>query len=160
LNWARLTPWRTAIAGFFDDPACRPCFDALTQIDIECDSPLHESRKALLLIGWLASSLNWKWAEKPDLQNSKQMPISVNLNCRKRDIDQLRSVKLTSRDSEFLISLMPDELYLRSKITIQKEKRGTQLIKLPEQTLSAFLNKELTILGHDRIYERAIQFLV
>jgi glucose-6-phosphate dehydrogenase assembly protein OpcA len=39
-------------------------------------------------------------------------------------------------------------------------KRGTQLVKLPEQTLSAFMNKDLTILGHDGIYERAIQFLI
>jgi glucose-6-phosphate dehydrogenase assembly protein OpcA len=160
LNWARLTPWRTAIAGFFEDPGCRPCFDELTHIEVECESPLRESRKALLFLGWLASSLNWKWAEKPHLQNSKQMPISVNLQCSQGDSDRLRGVKLISHNSEFLISLMPDELYLRSNITIQKEKRGTQLVKLPEQTLSAFLNKELTILGHDRIYERAIQFFV
>ena len=159
LNWARLTPWRSAIAGFYEHPVCRPCFDELTHIEVECASPFQESRNALLLLGWLASSLNWKWAERPHLQNSKQQRITVTLHCSQSNSDQLRSVRLISRDSEFVVSVLPDALYLQSEITIQKEKRGTQLVKLPEQNLSAFLNKEVTILGHDRIYERAIQFL-
>ena len=160
LNWAKLTPWRTAIAGFFDDPGCRPCFESLTHIEVECESPLKESRKAHLLLAWLASSLNWKWAERPNLQNSKQEYISVNLRCTQSDSDRLRKVRLIARDSEFVISIVPDASYLQSEFTIQEEKRGMQLIQLREQTLSAFLNKEVTILGHDRVYERAIQFLV
>ncbi len=160
LNWARLTPWRSALAGFYEHPDCRPYYEDLTQIEIECESPLQESRKALLLLGWLASSLNWRWAERPHLQNSKQQRISVSLRCNQSDSDRLRRVRLISRDAEFVVSVVPDASYLQAEITIQKEKRGTQLIKLPEQTLSAFLNKEVTILGHDRIYERAIQFLL
>ncbi|MCI0603643.1 glucose-6-phosphate dehydrogenase assembly protein OpcA [bacterium] len=160
LNWSRLTPWRSAIAGFYEHSLCRPCFEELTQIEVECGSPFQESRKALLLVGWLASSLNLKWAEKPHLLNSRQERIAVNLHCGRSDSDQLQSVRLISRNSEFLVSAMPDVSYLQSQITIQKQNQGTQLIKLPEQDLSAFLNKEVTILGHDRIYERAIQFLV
>src|SRR5262245_40569551 len=37
LNWSRLTPWRAAIAGFFDIPEFRYYLDKIERIEIECE---------------------------------------------------------------------------------------------------------------------------
>jgi glucose-6-phosphate dehydrogenase assembly protein OpcA len=72
LAWARLTPWRAALAGLYDVPAYRPDLDGLNRIVVEYSAagvdggPVSEKGSVstapgvLLLVGWLASRLGWK----------------------------------------------------------------------------------------------------
>lgn len=61
LNWARLTPWRELTAQFFDT---RPFLPHLRRLDdVRIDYVATDSGallRALLLAGWLASSLEWE----------------------------------------------------------------------------------------------------
>jgi glucose-6-phosphate dehydrogenase assembly protein OpcA len=65
LNWSRITPWRQLIAQCFDAPERRPHLDLLSEVVIEYEgeSPRLATQRAqgLLLTGWLASRLGWKF---------------------------------------------------------------------------------------------------
>jgi glucose-6-phosphate dehydrogenase assembly protein OpcA len=72
LAWARLTPWRAALAGLYDVPAYRPDLDRLNRILVEYSAAGAGGGAAsgqgsasiapgvLLLVGWLAGRLGWK----------------------------------------------------------------------------------------------------
>jgi glucose-6-phosphate dehydrogenase assembly protein OpcA len=58
LAWLRSTPWRERVAATFDPPNLRPDLYAISALNVR-----HHPESAvagLLLIGWLASRLNWK----------------------------------------------------------------------------------------------------
>ncbi len=67
LNWQRSAPWRELIAQFFDTPVLRPYLHTISHLLIEYAGTEADGRtvgvsnpaQALLLVGWLASSLNW-----------------------------------------------------------------------------------------------------
>lgn len=62
--WARLNPWRTLIAQFFDPPAGQTCLADLDEVAIDYAEPDAAGRSglsgALLLTSWLASRLAWQ----------------------------------------------------------------------------------------------------
>jgi glucose-6-phosphate dehydrogenase assembly protein OpcA len=58
LAWLRTTPWRERVAATFDPPNLRPDLHAISGVTVR-----HHPESAaagLLLVGWLASRLNWK----------------------------------------------------------------------------------------------------
>jgi glucose-6-phosphate dehydrogenase assembly protein OpcA len=58
LAWLRSTPWRERIAATFDPPALRAELCEITAITVRHHP--DSTVAALLLIGWLASRLNWQ----------------------------------------------------------------------------------------------------
>jgi glucose-6-phosphate dehydrogenase assembly protein OpcA len=58
LAWLRSTPWRERIAATFDPPGHRRELDAITSVAIRHHPA--STVAALLLIGWLASRLQWR----------------------------------------------------------------------------------------------------
>lgn len=75
LNWGRITHWRELIAQFFDMPEYKPYIAGVDTVEIEhAVTPLAEQTlpeqddvsanptRALLLAGWLKTSLGWKLA--------------------------------------------------------------------------------------------------
>jgi glucose-6-phosphate dehydrogenase assembly protein OpcA len=58
LAWLRSTPWRERVAATFDPRALRPELSTISAVTIRHNR--HSTAAALLLIGWLASRLNWE----------------------------------------------------------------------------------------------------
>ena len=159
LNWAGLTPWRTAIAGLYDHPQCRLCMESLSLIEIECETPFKECWQAQLLISWIGSALQWKWEELPNLINSKQAGTKVMIHASSGSEEKLLRVRLVSGRSEFVISQELQCPYLRCEILVEGINLGSQVIHLPQRSLSALLSRELSILSRDQVYEKTIGFL-
>lgn len=159
LNWARLTPWRQAIAGFYDHLACGRRLQEIHRIEIVTESNSEQTGSASLLIGWFASGLGWKRAGKSGLHNAQQMPVAVNIDRRPGASDRLLEVNLLGPDAKYSVSLMEDSLHLQTRATIRNKDRGTQVVKLPDQTLSGLIRREVSILGRDEIYEKSLRFL-
>jgi glucose-6-phosphate dehydrogenase assembly protein OpcA len=60
-QWARLEPWREAIAQFFSPSDRRPFLGGVTEIGIDYAGEGRGNRvAAALLMGWIASALGWK----------------------------------------------------------------------------------------------------
>ena len=57
LAWLRTTPWRERLAASFEPPARRAAIGALDGITVRHQD--GSTASALLLVGWLASRLNW-----------------------------------------------------------------------------------------------------
>jgi glucose-6-phosphate dehydrogenase assembly protein OpcA len=58
LAWLRSTPWRERIAATFDPPDLRPALRQLSGVTVRHRS--DSTAAALMLVGWLASRLNWQ----------------------------------------------------------------------------------------------------
>jgi glucose-6-phosphate dehydrogenase assembly protein OpcA len=58
LAWLRSTPWRERVAAAFDPPLWRSELDAIDRVEVR----MHpgSTMSALLLLGWLASRLEWQ----------------------------------------------------------------------------------------------------
>jgi glucose-6-phosphate dehydrogenase assembly protein OpcA len=81
LNWGRITPWRQLVAQFFDAPEFQHYLAGVYKIEVEhavaptqgtdeATSTGHTAAinpiRALLLAGWLKSTLNWKLEDSDD----------------------------------------------------------------------------------------------
>src|ERR1044071_4041412 len=66
LNWARLTAWRALISSFYDVADYRPLLQHLDKVVIRYAPPSADASaiatRALLLGGWLASRLGWRFS--------------------------------------------------------------------------------------------------
>ena len=65
INWARIKPWRLALAGFYDVARYRPFLARINEFKIDYSHQLSRQNavnnsQVLLLFGWLASRLGWK----------------------------------------------------------------------------------------------------
>jgi len=60
LAWLRTTPWRERLAARFDPPARRAALSRIRSVSVQHRASSRAS--ALLLVGWLASRLDWRVA--------------------------------------------------------------------------------------------------
>jgi glucose-6-phosphate dehydrogenase assembly protein OpcA len=86
LNWDRLLQWRELTAQFFDPQASRPALDGMASVEIVYAGNQRRrtpSAQALLLAGWLVSSLGWSPVA------AQQTGASINLRLRngRREIE-------------------------------------------------------------------------
>jgi glucose-6-phosphate dehydrogenase assembly protein OpcA len=63
LTWARLDPWREALASLFDPPAALAALERITACDVAAGGPAEEDGLTVAggyVAGWLASRLGWE----------------------------------------------------------------------------------------------------
>jgi glucose-6-phosphate dehydrogenase assembly protein OpcA len=62
IGWMRLEPWRTLLAGLFDDPALGPFLGGIGRVRVTVARPGSVVRvsRAALYLGWLAGRLGWR----------------------------------------------------------------------------------------------------
>ena len=176
LNWARLTPWRRLISGFFDCPAYRPYLDQLEHLEIHCGSADGDNRpvssQAWLLAGWLASRLKWKvhsklhWVDADTCLwswQSRKQKVTVQIKRGSEpDSDGLQSVHLGATgepSAQFSVSLASDKIHLKSSATLSGSEPVEGMLRLDETGEEELVTKELLILGHDRIYAQGLRYL-
>jgi glucose-6-phosphate dehydrogenase assembly protein OpcA len=59
LQWARLRPWRAALAQLFNPADRRPCLAEVDEVVLEHEPSPGARLAALLTFGWLATALDW-----------------------------------------------------------------------------------------------------
>jgi glucose-6-phosphate dehydrogenase-like protein OpcA len=88
LAWLRSTPWRERIAATFDPPAVRPALRQLSSVTVRHRS--DSTAAALMLVGWLASRLDWR----PDVLARRDGSREGKLRARRGEV----SIRLQSSD--------------------------------------------------------------
>jgi len=73
-NWMRLLPWRTLVAGVFDEPVRRPWLSQVSRVRISyAQSAYNEGRgsgacgvvlRSLLMVSWLSTRLGWQTTDQ------------------------------------------------------------------------------------------------
>jgi len=174
LNWARLTPWRASLANFYDVEDYRADLDRITHVGIsfvaETVKPSTISSQALLIAGWLASRLEWRFAGTTEAQpkglafqfekNDRLIKISINEVQRPAmKSGRLCEIELRCSDgaATFLVSRSEDGLHLETKTTIGARSYPGRLLPVANWSAAQLLSREMEILGSDKIYEQAIE---
>jgi glucose-6-phosphate dehydrogenase assembly protein OpcA len=167
LDWARLTFWRDLVARLFDSPEARKQLPEMKRVDIQAAEPM--SYQPLLLSSWIASRLGWKFSSPINYQSGKVSFDCMNGN-RKTEItisaaklgvagSNLQGIQLHTQAAKFSISVADDPTYLEYLAYCEGMPGVRQLRKFEAKSEASLLRDELQILGRDRSYEQALQFL-
>jgi glucose-6-phosphate dehydrogenase assembly protein OpcA len=172
LNWGRLTTWRSLIAGFWDIPSYRSELDNIERASIgfNPDSNLRSgsSAKPLLLAGWLATRLGWKF-ESTDASGDQTCYTFDRLN-RKITIEMapsrsgpqckglVTSLSFTARggSAEFTVRLSDDARRLTTEAHIDGQMTAGRTLSYEARSEGQRLSSELSFLNRDAVFENSV----
>jgi len=176
INWARLTPWRASLANFYDVDDYRVELDQITDVRIhyvtESGRDSTVSSQPLLIAGWLASRLQWKFTGAMEVHRSPQglafhfkkgdRLIKLSLDEVQRPAmksGRLCHIELKASDvpATFMVSRGEDGLHLETHTTIGERSYPGRLLPLRNRSAAQLLSREMEILCNDEIYKEAIE---
>ena len=181
LNWTRLTPWRELLAQFFDVEAWRPFLDDPIGIrvgfGVDADGRDIHPSQALLFVGWLASRLGWRPAERlaPSeaggllfrMRGAAGSAVMVRVRPRFEygvEAGDTTGIRLQCRAGsqlgEFVLKRSPDVHHVTATVLIDGQVRSLRVVPLPAPGIEDLMTEELTIVGRDRVYEAALRALM
>jgi len=178
LNWTRLTPWRELVAQFFDSTETHSCLEQLAEVRVEYERGKNGGAgglgRALLIIGWLASVLDW--APRGHSLNSgdgsrllifKSGSILVRVNAVPVEVagpcpGGLVSLTLKTEGSpaaSFALVSQPEcgGVLTRTEVAGRPPLEHTVRLEIAGEV--ELLNDELKFASRDRIYERALSMV-
>ena len=174
LNWNRITPWRQLIAQCFDSPERRPYLDRLSEVRIEyeLDSARLVTQRAqgLLLAGWLASRLGWKFL-RSERQNESHprtfffksdfgtVKVARNLKRVDNACGVCFTIELTAEGTppaRFSFSRGPDGKVVKTLAEVPDAPPIGRSVRLEVLDEVEILNEELKMGVRDRLYEEAL----
>lgn len=174
LNWGRLTSWRDLVAGFWDVADYRDSLARIESVRIEYDPPdrsrAQVAPKALLALGWLASSLGWEVSGEgatfgesgsrfilKDGGRAVEAVLAATDDVAGRD-GWLTSVRIsTEGGDEFSVGLLLEERRLRTSARLRGAGHACErVLGYEARTEGERLSGELDILSRDVVYERAV----
>ena len=179
LSWCRLTPWRVLVAGFFDAPECRPYLARLDRVQIKSSARSSNERSistdGLLLAAWLASRLKWKSTAKPkwldehtyqwelkaqDRIATMQIEITSSASGTRPGLNSLQLLVESEPSARFSVFIAPDDKHLESHVTLEGRQEVARIIRFEDEDEAQLVGRELGILGHDKVYEQGLKWLV
>ena len=178
LNWSRLNHWRELIAQFFDGAPGRPYLERLDRVRVAIASihgPDTDFTEGLLVVGWLASRLDWQMLEPARAAAEGGMslalrgpagPIGVELKPdHRRAGEGLHSVSLQAgSEATFSVARKVDDLDCVLVTAELPQGAGhSRVVRMDVPSDGALLSDELDVLGRDTVFEdalgRAIAFM-
>ncbi|HYE15074.1 MAG TPA: glucose-6-phosphate dehydrogenase assembly protein OpcA [Pyrinomonadaceae bacterium] len=175
INWGRLTSWRALVAGFWDVAAYRDSLTGIERVRLDYDppdrSPHEVAPKALLAVGWLATSLGWE--PEDGKVNDDEGGASFKLNAGGRTVEvslaptedaagrdgMLTSLLIeTAAGDEFCVRLRAGESKLETGARTAGGHAVGRVLGYELRSEGQRLSAELEILTRDRVYERSVAF--
>ena len=159
LQWVGLSPWRSLLADTFGAPERAGDLEKIESVEVLYAS--GGENRALLLLGWLASTLGWK----PENRNGGGQNIefsglsgriSVVLSPESPDA-RLRRIRLYSPDHSFQVSRHRDLSDVRTTVMRGDELLAERTVHLGSFDLGVLVGEELRYRGRDEAYEGALR---
>jgi glucose-6-phosphate dehydrogenase assembly protein OpcA len=159
LQWVGLSPWRSLLADTFDAPERAGDLEKIACVEV-LYAPGGENR-ALLLVGWLASTLGWK----PESRNGVGQTIEftgpsgriiVDLSPDSPDA-RLRRIRLYSPEYSFQVSRHRELSHVRTTVMRGDELLAERTVHLGSFDLGVLVGEELRYRGRDEAYEGALR---
>src|SRR5215210_5424274 len=164
LQWVQLSPWRSLVAELFSSSERAGELERLRGIEI-LYAPDGECR-ALLFVGWLASTLGWDLEEASRTEDGREVrfsgpsgEISAERSPASPDA-RFRQVRLYSDDYGFEVALSRDLSEARTTVAKDGEKLAERTVHLGTFDLGVLLGEELQYRGRDQRYEAALRTAV
>jgi glucose-6-phosphate dehydrogenase assembly protein OpcA len=177
LNWARLTFWRGLLADFYDVPIYQKWLDNIDLVRIDYVGPERAPEKvapqAFLIAGWLASRLQWKFADEQQTQKNSQTTsfnfrgkddrdIKLELNRverGERKPGRLVEVELRANaetPASFRVARSADNLHLLTEAKLGSKTQRGRVLPVRNRSAAQLLSREVEILCNDQIYQEAV----
>lgn len=179
--WRRLTPWRSLLAQFFDNPDALPELDRIDEVELVGKIAGKDGQSgfsaSLLLAGWLASSLEWRTpGSMVRIKDGWRVTLRAGIGLDEREILLRLRQKVLARYSGRILSVAMRGEGDGAPSAFSVERTSENMV----QTYSEFggfspvtrgvpasvfadedlLSKELASLARDSIYESALRFAV
>jgi glucose-6-phosphate dehydrogenase assembly protein OpcA len=164
LQWVQLSPWRALTAELFSSPERSGELGRLRRIEI-----MHAADgecRALLLVGWLASTLDWRLVDATRTEDGREArftgpsgEISAEMSPMSPDA-RFREVRLYSEDYCFEVARSRDLSEARTTVTRDGEVLAERTVHLGKFDLGVLLGEELQYRGRDGFYEAAVRTVV
>jgi len=164
LQWVGLSPWRSLLADTFGAPERAGDLEKIESAEV-LYAPGGENR-ALLLVGWLASTLGWK-PERASRNGEDQKiefsgpsgDISVVLSPDSPDA-RLRRIRLYSPEYSFQVSRHRELSHVRTTVMRGDELLAERTVHLGTFDLGVLVGEELHYRGRDETYEGSLRAAV
>lgn len=180
INWARLTPWRFALAGFYDIPVYQPFLSGIDQVEIEYTHQLSRhnfinNSQVLFMFGWLASRLGWRplsgiIQEQPEILHRIEMACGGGrITCyfriypaaSHREAGLRRIILKSERASPgwFAVALCEDGCHMQTQISLPGKKTVEKISCLEVGSEVDIVGKEMNVGAQDDVYEQTLAYL-
>ena len=162
LQWVGLSPWRALLADTFGAPERAGELEKIERAEV-LYAPGGENR-ALLLIGWLASTLGWRPERRNGAGQNLEFSgpsgdISVELSPDSPDA-RLRRIRLYSEEYSFQVSRHRDLSDVRTTVMRGDDLLAERTVHIGSFDLGVLVGEELGYRGHDEAYEAALRTAV
>jgi glucose-6-phosphate dehydrogenase assembly protein OpcA len=164
LQWVQLSPWRALAAELFSSPERSGELERLRGIEV-MHAPDGECR-ALLFVGWLASTLDWRLVDAARTGDGREArfagpsgEIVAEMSPASSDA-RFRRVRLYSEDYGFEVARSRDLSEARTSVTRDGELLAERTVHLGKFDLGVLLGEELQYRGRDGLYEAALRTVV
>ena len=164
LQWVGLSPWRSLLADTFGAPERAEELAKIERAEV-LYAPGGENR-ALLLIGWLASTLGWTLEEADGSGGGLNVrfsgpsgDISVDLSPESPDA-RLRRIRLYSEGYSFQVSRHRELSDVRTTVMRGEDLIAERTVHIGSFDLGVLVGEELGYRGRDEAYEAALRTAV
>lgn len=156
LNWTRLVSIRFALAQFFDHPASHHHLAEITDIEIDF-APGYRST-AILLSGWMAAQLQWKFVaeKKITLQFQAASAETIEVKLKEKAGESIGRCAVHCRNAEFRVSHEEEADVLEVSCRSSTQQRAPQLMPAAAKGAVALISEELMRGGPHQVYLRAL----
>ena len=173
INWARLTSWRALLANFYDVQEYRAALADQERVRIDYAAPQGNpngiATQALLMVGWLASRLDWR-IERQENNAAKTLvfarrgdggAVTFELNRVERPEmkpGRLARVELQSapNHASFVVQRGENGLHLETQATVEGRLCPGRTLPVRNRSTAELLAREMEILARDTTYEAAV----
>lgn len=174
LAWHRLRQWRELTAQFFDAPVFRTHLEHIDNVVVEFNCRAEEGSsippQAYLLVGWLASRLQWsvneaEWVDGGQqfrLQTKEGRPVKVTIQSTQAHEDlcgHLVSFEISTAAewaTSFRIAKGENVHIAQTEIAFANMPPYRRFVPLRIYNEVELVARQLEIFGHDPIYEESI----
>lgn len=177
VHWARMTPWREIIAQFFDGSEFLPYVRFMRSITLEFAAERNASGTTaamLLLLGWVASRLDWEPDTALDsrlerdtslavLDRGRLIPITVQVRDRG---DAVSGMPLGCRieaqppgmaPASFHVHRAQEEGHVEVAVSVGGEDRPRRVVPVAVEGDAEILSDELEMTGQDNLYDSVVR---
>lgn len=157
LDWTRLHPWRFALAGLFDHAAAFPCLARVQSIRLAC-APGGRTT-ALLMLGWLASSLKWTAAANGNTlltSDGRSIPFVID----EVPGPNLSMVAIECDEARFELRLNDGADFFEALIHAPGIEDTRQMIPASRGKLSDIVLAELSRAGRHPLYIQSLEIVM
>ena len=164
LQWVALSPWRSLLADAFAAPERVGDLEKIEAVEV-LYAPGGESR-ALLLVGWLASTLGWRPTDLSREGDHRTVrfegpagDVFAHLSPDSPDA-RLRRVRLRSADHSYQVSRHRERREVKTTVMRGGELVAERTVHLGSFDLGVLVGEELQFRGCDEAYEAALRAAV